>query len=129
MYIERDFSNFMFSAFPVIFSLLFIIVIAFIIITAVKGISQWSQNNKQPILIVSAKVITKRTKVSNTTHHTSDTISHHHSSTSYYITFEVESGSRLEFNVDGSEYGMLAEEDHGKLKFQGTRYLGFEREQ
>ncbi|MBS7238901.1 MAG: DUF2500 family protein, partial [Acetatifactor sp.] len=27
----------------------------------------------------------------------------------------------------GEEYGMLAEGDCGKLSFQGTRYLSFER--
>nr|WP_330380884.1 DUF2500 family protein [Anaerobutyricum hallii] len=31
------------------------------------------------------------------------------------------------FSVYGKEYGMLAEGDEGKLTFQGSRYLGFER--
>ena len=48
--------------------------------------------------------------------------------TSYYVTFQVESGDRMELSVTGSEYGMLVEGDEGKLSFQGTRYLGFERE-
>lgn len=48
-------------------------------------------------------------------------------STWYYVTFQVESGDRMEFSVTGSEYGMLAEGDCGKLSFQGTRYLSFER--
>lgn len=30
-------------------------------------------------------------------------------------------------SVPGSEYGMFAEGDEGKLSFQGTRYLGFYR--
>lgn len=30
-------------------------------------------------------------------------------------------------NVSGQEYGMLIEGDHGKLTFQGTRYLEFQR--
>ena len=47
--------------------------------------------------------------------------------TSYYVTFQVESGDRMELEVDGSDYGMLVEGDIGKLSFQGTRYLGFER--
>jgi len=34
----------------------------------------------------------------------------------------------MEFSVSGSEYGMLAEEDTGKLTFQGTRFLSFERD-
>ena len=53
---------------------------------------------------------------------------HTTSSTWYYATFEVESGDRMELALSGSEYGMLAEGDTGKLTFQGTRYLSFERE-
>ena len=51
-----------------------------------------------------------------------------HTFTSYYVTFQVESGDRMEFRVSGSEYGTYIEGDTGKLSFQGTRYLGFERE-
>lgn len=29
--------------------------------------------------------------------------------------------------VSGIEYGMIAEKDEGKLTFQGTRYLSFDR--
>jgi hypothetical protein len=60
-------------------------------------------------------------------HTDTDTFNHGHTTTTYYITFEVEGGSRMEFKVKGQEYGLLAEGDIGKLKFQGTRYLGFER--
>ena len=49
-------------------------------------------------------------------------------STSYYVTFQVESGDRIELGVSGMEYGMLIEGDTGRLSFQGTRYLSFERE-
>ena len=42
-------------------------------------------------------------------------------------TFQLESGDRMEFQVSGIEYGMLAEGDTGELTFQGTRYLAFER--
>ena len=44
------------------------------------------------------------------------------------VTFQVESGDRIELQVKGNEYGMLVEGDYGKLSFQGTRYLGFERQ-
>ena len=43
------------------------------------------------------------------------------------MTFQVESGDRMELSVNGPEYGMLAEGDVGELTFQGTRYLSFER--
>jgi hypothetical protein len=50
-----------------------------------------------------------------------------HTSTTYYVTFQVESGDRMEFHVSGEEYGLLVEGDYGDLSFQGTRYLGFVR--
>ena len=40
---------------------------------------------------------------------------------------ELENGKRLELGVKDPEYGMLAEGDQGRLSWQGTRYLGFER--
>ena len=52
---------------------------------------------------------------------------HTTSSTWYYVTFLVDSGDRMELSVSGSEYGMLVEGDRGRLSFQGTRYLSFER--
>ncbi len=73
-------------------------------------------------------MVTKRTDVHHHHHHTSN--AHHHmstSSTTYYATFEVLSGDRLEFMIRDTEYGQLVEGDVGKLTFQGTRYLGFER--
>lgn len=34
---------------------------------------------------------------------------------------------RMEFAMDGTAFGLLAVGDIGKLKFQGTRYLGYQR--
>ena len=72
-----------------------------------------------------AQAVAKRLSVS---HHAGTDHTAGHSSTSYYVTFQVESGDRMELNLSGQEYGLLAEGDRGKLTFQGTRYLGFERE-
>jgi len=98
----------------------------------VKGIGEWNKNNNSPRLTVDATVVSKRqnTSVSHTANGGDVTGAqgyHTSSSTTYYVTFQVESGDRMEFHVKGSEYGMLAEGDHGKLHFQGTRYLGFDR--
>ena len=49
------------------------------------------------------------------------------SSTTYYVTFELDSSDRVELRMKGAEYGMLIEQDRGRLTFQGTRYLGFKR--
>ncbi len=113
----------MFSIFPFLFITVFVIVIGTFVVMAVRGVGTWSKNNASPRLTVSAQVVTKRTQVSH--HHHQESMSH--TSTSYYATFQVESGDRMEFSVSGAEYGMLAEGDQGSLTFQGTRYLGFER--
>ena len=115
-----------FGLFGVMFTLVFVLVIGIFIVTAVRGISQWNKNNNSPRLTVPASVVAKRTNV--TRHHHGGTgAHHHHTSTTYYVTFQVESGDRMELHVMGSEYGLLVEGDHGNLSFQGTRYLGFER--
>ena len=39
----------------------------------------------------------------------------------------VRAGDRMELEVPDMEYGLLVEGDRGRLTFQGTRFLGFER--
>lgn len=114
--------------FGIFFVLIFVVVICGFIYVIASGVRQWKKNNDSPRLTVDAQVVAKRTDV---THHSG---THHdgmhsagHTSTWHYATFQVESGDRMEFSVGGSEYGMLAEGDRGRLTFQGTRYLGFER--
>lgn len=105
--------------FEYMFTIAFILILGVIVIMVVKNIATWKKNNNSPRLTVEAKVMSKRTA-----------ITHHHdsmSSTRYYVTFQVDSGDRMELPMTGSEYGMLAEGDVGKLTFQRTRYLSFER--
>ena len=115
-----------FSIFQIMFTLVFILAVGMFIVIAVKGISQWNKNNHSPRLTVQATVVGKRTNVSR--HHHGGSV-HHHTSTTYYVTFQVQSGDRLELVVAGQEYGLLVEGDCGMLTFQDTRYLGFERNQ
>jgi len=123
------FESMMFNIVPVIVILGFIFVFGTIIVRSIIGVKQWKRNNESPVLTVDATVVAKRADVHYHYHNTGTDNMHHHtsSSTTYYVTFEVPSGDRLEFRVRGSEYGLLAENDAGKLTFQGTRYLGFER--
>ena len=107
-----------FSVISVLVTLIFVVVLVVFVVILIKGIGQWSKNNRSPRLTVPAAVVGKRMKVS---HHNDS------GSTRYYVTFEVDSGDRMEFTVTGPEYGMLIEGDRGSLSFQGTRYLGFER--
>lgn len=115
-----------FTIVPIFVAIIFIIVISMFIIAAIKGVKQWNYNNDQPILTVEAKVVSKRTNVSRH-HNNSNNNMHSHTSTTYYATFQVESGDRIELMLSGKEFGQLAESDSGKLTFQGTRYKGFQR--
>lgn len=99
--------------------------IAFFVIL-IKSIRQWHKNNQSPRLTVAATVVAKRTNVSH--HHQAGTHAMSSTSTSYYVTFQVESGDRMELSLSGREYGLLVEGDRGRLTFQGTRYLSFARQ-
>ena len=113
--------------------IIFLFVIGIFLTNIIRGIEVWNRNNNSPRLTVDAYVVSKRR---NTTHHNHGNIYdvngvqsyHTTSSTSYYVTFQVDSGDRMEFKVSGSEYGVLAEGDFEKLSFQGSRYLNFVRE-
>ena len=105
--------------------IVFILILAVFVVIFAKIIGQWNKNNNSPRLTVPATIIAKRTNVSH--HHHSSGMHHTTHSTSYYVTFQVESGDRMELHVPGHEFGLLVEGDHGNLTFQGTRYLGFQR--
>ena len=115
-----------FGLMGIVSSLIFLVVIGMFIFIAAKGISQWNKNNNSPRLTVPATVVAKRTNVSRDHHH--NNMHHTTHSTTYYVTFQVQSGDRMELHVTGQEYGLLVEGDQGSLSFQGTRYLGFERD-
>ena len=120
--------GFGFGVFGVMFYLVFFAIFGMFIVFAVKGISQWNKNNHSPKLTVPAKVVAKRTNVSHHNHNHGTTGMHHTThSTTYYVTFQVESGDRMELHVAVQEFGLLVEGDEGKLTFQGTRFLDFTR--
>lgn len=107
-------------------SVAFFAVFIFAIISIVR---QWVQNNNSPRLTVEALVVSKCTHTSQQPVAGDPTGAHgFHTTTDCVVAFQVESGDKLKFSVSGSEYRMLAEGDRGRLTFQGTRYLGFERE-
>ena len=120
------------SLFQIFFYIGFAAVLVIILVQAFRGLKTWNKNNHSPRLSVPASVVAKRTNVSYSRHANAGDATgahgyHTDSSTAYYATFQVESGDRMEFHVSG-QYGMLVEGDQGKLSFQGTRFLNFERQ-
>lgn len=114
-----------FDLFSVMFSLAFFLIFGMIVVTIIRNLVQWNKNNHSPKLTVPVSVVTKRTCVSR--HACGGNAAQVHTSTSYYVTFQVESGDRIELNVPGREFGMIAQGDRGNLTFQGTRFLNFDR--
>ena len=121
-----------FGFISVIGALIFAAVICIFAFVIVKLIKEKKQNDASPRLTVDAIVVSKRTSVSSMNQPIAGDATGAHgfstmTTTRYFVTFEVRSGDRMEFEVEDSDYGMLAEGDAGSLTFQGTRYLGFER--
>ena len=120
--------GFQFGLFQIMFGLVFLLVTAMFVVIAVKGISEWNKNNNSPRLTVPATVVSKRTNVSHSHHHHGNNhIAHTSTSTTYYVTFQVESGDRMELRMAGHQFGLIVEGDRGQLTFQGTRFLDFQR--
>lgn len=111
------------SMFDLMFTIVPVLVIGMFIYVIVSGIGSWHKNNNSPRLSVPVKIVTKHADTTYTSQQDMMTSSH----TTYYVTFEVESGDRIELVVPRSEYGFMVEGDQGKLTFQGTRYLSFDR--
>ena len=119
-------------SFDILVVLFFVCFFGVIGYTVVNGVVQWNRNNHSSLKNVSATVIAKRAQVSSHRYANANDFTGAHgystnSFTDYYITFQTESGERIEFSVEDSEYGLLIEGDEGVLSYQGTRYLGFKR--
>lgn len=126
--------NLLSTLFPIMFLAFFALFIGTFIFMIVRAIGQKRKDDNSPRLVVDARVVSKRMQVGSTRHvnhhnhgsHMDTDYSYSHSTT-YFVTFEVESGDRMELSVNGSDYGLMVEGDCGKLSFQGSRFLGFAR--
>ena len=96
--------------------IIFIVAVASIIRSAIA-------NNKAPRLIVEAVVVNLR--------HVSDSHTDANGLTftddTYYVTFQVESGDRMEFRVTRSQYHTFQKADFGRLHFHGKVFDSFEK--
>ena len=106
-----------------------ITVMAFVVFGIVffRIISTWRKNERSPRLTVAATVVAKRGHTSRDSYCRTCEVQPSQVSTSYYVTFQFDSGDRLELHVPSHEYGYLIEGDRGMLTFQGTRFRGFQR--
>ena len=77
---------------PLFIAFVFVLLVCSIIFRAVRGVSEWSYNNAQPVLNVSARVVTKRTTTDGHLHGRIHDHSHGRIRTSHFVTFELDSG-------------------------------------
>ena len=103
--------------FPIMFIAVFGIIFGSIVSSLVKNRKQERKNDASPRLTSEATIVTKRTHVRGD-----------HAHTTYFATFQFESGDRLELEIPRDRFGYLVEGDRGRLHFQGTRFLNFERQ-
>lgn len=87
-----------FGALPAIFVIVF--VIGGILFAVVKGISQWSYNNSQPVQSLPAQLVTKRTDTSGG----GSRDSMRRVNTWHYVTFGIEDGQRQEFSAKRAHF-------------------------
>jgi hypothetical protein len=101
--------------FFLIFTLVFVGILVYVLI-------EFISNASSPQLSREARIIGKRQHVSSSSISDNNNIS-----TTYYVTFELSDGSRVELSVNARTYGLLTEDDTGILRSQGTWFQGFDR--
>ena len=125
--------DWMFTLVPIFIGVIFVIMLVSIISGLSRNAKRERKNDQSPRVTADVKVVSKRMEVGGNRSNRrmgADGMmenGYSYSYSDYFVTFEFNSGDRLELPVDGSDYGLLVEGDQGKLTFQGTRYLGFAR--
>jgi len=107
-------------AMAVFFFAVLLAVVTVFVLAAVRGGAQWKRNSDSPLLTGPATVVAKREHVWGGSGDTG-------ASTTYYATFQLPTGERVELPVPGQQFGQLVEGDQGVLTHQGTRFKGFAR--
>lgn len=118
-------SSWMFDLTGAVIPIFLTLMIGIVAISAGRGLLEWSRNNSSPLLTISARIVSKRSEVRQ--QQLQDESQSSRTRTTYYLTYETDEGTRMEFKVDGNEFGMSAEGDSGLLTYQGKRYHGFQR--
>lgn len=115
---------FMNGGFEIMFCIVFFLILIVFVFSVGSVFLRWNKNNRAPVLTVDAKVVSRHTDVRRRGANHDMPV---HMNTRYFVTFEFESGDRLELETDRYAFGLIAEQDVGKLTFQGTRFLRFDR--
>ena len=119
--------NVIFEVFPYLFGIMFVTIFIIFVSILLSSLARKKQDDASPRLTVSAQVVSRRTELLRSAGSRNMDMAIGTGRTDYYVTFQVESGDRMELAVSGEEYGLLREGDEGTLRFQGKRFLCFAR--
>lgn len=120
--------NVIFEVFPYLFGIMFVTIFIIFVSILLSSLARKKQDDASPRLTVSAQVVSRRTELLRSAGSRNMDMAIGTGRMDYYVTFQVESGDRMEFQVEGTQYGMLVEGDRGQLSFQGKRFLDFTRQ-
>ena len=120
---DAGFTDLIVNLFPIFFLAMFAVVFVMLIATAAKGHREKKANDTAPILEQTATVTRRRTHMSGMIGGGLRTRA------ARYVTFVLDNGDRMEFQVRDTAYERLAEGDRGVLRFQGSRFLDFQGEE
>ncbi|MEK3882979.1 DUF2500 domain-containing protein [Paenibacillus sp. PL2-23] len=118
--------NFMFDIFPIIFFLVFALIVGGIIFSIVNHM----RNARSPEETAYATIVAKRMDVRHYSNHNNNDIGHSSSSsrTYYYITLQFDNGVRKEFLDVKNLFGLVVEGDRGFAATKGEWIVAFERQ-
>ena len=118
----------MFDLMSIIVPIIFIIVIGIIVFSLGQGIVTWNKNNQSPRSTVSAVIIAKRENITHHQHANAGDASGAHgfhttTNTMYYVTFQTESGDRMEFQVSRNRIWNVCRRRYRKIDFSRNEIL------
>lgn len=101
---------------------------AIIVLSLVIIIAHWIKDRRSPRIAVQATISDKRIQKDYVSRQRNAAPGmHSHRMLTYYVTFDLETCEHIELRVSKLKYAELKKGSSGKLTYQGTRYIGFER--
>jgi len=100
-------------------------IVAFVIVAGLilfSGILRYVKNENSPVVATKARLLDKRVDV----HTSTDPNGVMSTNETYYLIFELDTGSTMKLAVTGRVYRNAIKNEWGTLTFQGTRFHKFE---
>ena len=112
-----------------LFFLVFFAVVGYILYAMLSKLAEWHRNNLAPEESVRAQLVKAEEKKSTSMMPVgADGAMMPVDSTSYELTFSMESGEEKQYKVSGKIYRKLVQGAVGTLRFKGTRFMAFDPE-